>query len=113
MAIYWEYQDDGKTSFDDSTRIATEYDVNDELIGERSYTEDENLRADKNAVVINEQENKSTIEVNLEADLAKMQAIKDQANADLRADPSQEIKELAVAVRRLIKMQLEDFETAE
>jgi hypothetical protein len=38
-----------------------------------------------------------------------MQAIKDQTNADLRADPSQEIKDLATAVRRLIKMSLNDF----
>lgn len=58
-------------------------------------------------------ENKSTIETNLETDLATMQAIKDQTNAALREDPSQEIKELAVAVRRLIKMALAEFDEAE
>jgi len=53
--------------------------------------------------------NKSQIETNIEQDYAKMQAIEAQTNADIRADPSQEIKDLARAVRRLDRMALENF----
>lgn len=114
MAIYWAYQDDLHTAYDDATRIASEYEPGGTvLIQERPYTEDENARADGVVQAGEHAENKSTIETNLEADLALMQAIKDQSNADLRADPSQELKDLAVAVRRLIKMALEDFSEAE
>jgi hypothetical protein len=113
MAIYWEYQDTGSTSFDDATRIATEYDAEGVPTGDRPYTEAENARADGLAQGEVEQQNKSTIETNLEEDLNAMQAIIDQTNADLRADPSQEIKEIARAVRRLTKLALDDYSTAE
>jgi transcriptional regulator of met regulon len=95
-------------------RIVSEYDTEAQVIIPRPYTVEEN--AEQDAIdTTNESHaaNKSTIEINLEADLAAMQAIKDQTNADLRADPSQEIKEIAVAIRRLIKMELEKFEEPE
>ena len=113
MALYWEYQDTGATSFDDDTRTATEYDAAGQLIGVRPYTEAENIRADDAIVAGEHSANKSTLETNLDADLATMQAVIDQANADLRADPSQEIKDIARAARRLIKLQLEDYSEAE
>lgn len=109
MAISWTFHENGSTRYNDEIRIATEYDPGGVLIGDRPYTAAENARADEHANVDTQIENKSTIETNLEQDLAAMQAIKDQTNADLRADPSQEIKELATAVRRLIKMSLNDF----
>jgi len=111
--IYWTYEVDGSTSFDDSTRIATEYDAEGALIGERPYTAEENARAEQN--IANEQavENKTTVEINLEEDLAAMQAILDQTNAELRADPSQEIKSIAKAVRRLIRSALDDYSGTE
>ena len=111
--IYWQYGPEGGTSFDDSTRIATEYDAEGALVGERPYTAEENARAEQNAANETAETNKSTVETNLEADLAAMQAIIDQTNADLRADPSQEIKEIARAVRRLIRSALDDYSGAE
>ena len=79
----------------------------------RPYTAEENATADAEAVEATQTANKSTIETNLEADLAAMQAIKDQTNADLRADPSQEIKDIATAVRRLIRMAIDDYSGTE
>jgi hypothetical protein len=113
MAIYWTYQDTGATSFDDTTRTATEYDAAGDLIGDRPYTEEENARADAAVVGAQETANKSEVETNLEEDLAAMQAVIDQTNEQLRADPSQEIKDIARAVRRLIRMALDDFSGTE
>jgi len=42
-----------------------------------------------------------------------MQAVIDQTNEQLRADPSQEIKDIARAVRRLIRMALDDYSGTE
>jgi len=47
--------------------------------------------------------NDATISTNLQADLTALQAIIDTTNADLRTDPSQEIKDLARVARRLIR----------
>lgn len=77
------------------------------------YRDDEVIIAPEVGIVAptaQQVENKSNTELNLEADKILMQAIKDQPNADLRADPSQEIKDIAVAVRRLINMALADFD---
>jgi len=105
----WVYSDATKTYLDYSTRIATEYDLSDVLIGTRPFTAEENLLADEWAATTTGLSNKSQIETNIEQDYAKMQAIEAQTNADIRADPSQEIKDLARAVRRLDRMALENF----
>lgn len=47
--------------------------------------------------------NEVAIDSALATDLAAMQAILDQTNANLRTDPSQEIKDLARVARRLIR----------
>jgi tryptophan synthase alpha subunit len=101
--------------WDDSIRKYSAWDENGVLLPDmpRDYTAEENAYADNEIATAQLASNKSTIELNLEEDLATMQAIKEQSNADIRADPSQEVKELAVAVRRLIKMALEDFSEAE
>jgi len=103
-----------EVSRDPVGRTVNEYDTEAQVIVVRPYTEEENQAQDVvDAETASHASNKSTIETNLEADLALMQAIKDQTNAELREDPSQELKDLAVAVRRLIKMSLEDFSTPE
>ena len=54
--------------------------------------------------------NQKTIEEKLANKLADMKAILDQTNADLRTDPSQEIKDLARAVRLLVRLQTGQLE---
>jgi hypothetical protein len=102
-----------KEAWDHDTRTYSAWDDNDVLIETRPYTAEENAEADGVAVVATQVANKSTIETNLEADLAAMQAIKDTPNSTINDSPASYIKEVAVAVRRLIKMELEDFEQAE
>ena len=99
--------------WNDDTRTYTSRNPDGTVLLTRPYTAEENAAADERATQETQSENKSTIEQNLEADLAAMQAIKDQANSALRTDPSQEIKDIAVAVRRLIRMALEDYSGTE
>lgn len=95
--------------YEATPRTVTFWDENGVLIETRPYTPEENAQADAEAVQTQQEGNKSTVETNLEQDYLNMQAIKAQTNADLRADPSQEIKQIADAVRRLTRMALEDF----
>ena len=62
----------------------------------RQWTEQELEDAGKRA-------NDVTISSKLVSDLEAMQAVLDRANAELRDDPSREIKDTAKAVRRLIR----------
>jgi len=57
-----------------------------------------------------EDANRRTIEEAISQDLDAMQAIIAQTNADLRADPAQEIKDIARAIRRIDRMILGRFE---
>jgi hypothetical protein len=95
--------------WDDDTRTYTSWDAAGTVTETRPYTAEENTAADATATVEQETANKSTIELNLEEDLDAMQAIIDQTNEELRADPSQEIKEIARAARRLIRLALDDY----
>ena len=99
--------------WDDATRLYTAWDADGTQTEQRPYTSQENAAADVAAATESQSQNKSTIELNLEADLAAMQAIKDTPNSTINDSPASYIKEVAVAVRRLIKMELEDFEEAE
>lgn len=99
--------------WDDSTRTYTSWDLSGTQLTQRPYTPAENSAADAGMVQQQQQVNKSTIETNLEQDLATMQAIKDTDNAVIRNNPAPYIKDIATAVRRLIKMTLDDFSTAE
>jgi hypothetical protein len=104
-----------REKWDDATRTYTAWDADGVIDPEtpRSYTAEENAAADAEAVGETLVQNKSTIELNLEEDLATMQAIKDTDNSVINDSPASYIKDIAVAVRRLIKMELEDFEQAE
>ena len=108
--ITWDYQDDVHTELNWTTRIANEYEPGGVvLIQTRPFTAEENATADAMLVQDQHTANKSTIETNLEQDYLAMQAIEAQSNADLRADPSQEIKQIARAVRRLTRLALENY----
>ena len=95
--------------WDDTTRTYTAWDDAGTQTEQRPYTAAENAAADEDAVAATQTANKSTIETNLSEDLDAMQAVIDQDNAMLRDDPAQEIKDIARAVRRLIRMALDDF----
>jgi hypothetical protein len=98
-----------REEWNDATRTYTAWDANGVVTDERPYTTDENAAADARAATDQQAQNKSTIEANLEQDYLNMQDIEAQSNADLRADPSQEIKDIARAVRRLTRMALENY----
>lgn len=102
-----------REEWNDVTRLYTTWDENGLQTSQRPYTAEENATADASAQVALEEDNKSTIETNLEADLAAMQAIIDDTNANINTNPAQRIKSIARAVRRLTKMTLEDYSTAE
>ena len=57
--------------------------------------------------------NQKTIEQKLATKLENMQAILDQTNAAIRTDPSQEVKDLARAVRLLTRLQLSQYDGAD
>lgn len=90
--------------WDDGTRLYTAWDEMGAQIDQRPYTAAENADADARAAAAQLEANETTIASRLvTVDMPAMQAIIDQANADLRADPSQEIKNIARAVRRLAR----------
>lgn len=60
-----------------------------------------------------EASNRSAIETNLIADLAAMQAIIDDTNANINTNPASRIKSQARVLRRLVKMTLNDYSTSE
>lgn len=98
---------------DETTRIVTTYDAQGNITSERPYTVEENAAADQAALEATLNTNKKTVEDKLAKRLSNMQAILDQTNADLRADPAQEIKELARAVRLLVRLQTRQLDSTE
>jgi aminoglycoside phosphotransferase len=110
MATSTIYTDTGRIELNDVTRVATEYGPTGVMLAQRQFTPEENAAADQRYIDhVQAVQNKSTIQTNLEQDYLNMQAIKAQTNADLRADPAQEIKQIADAVRRLTRLALEDY----
>lgn len=99
-----------REKWDDATRTYTAYDATGAQISTRPYTAAENAQADADAARLLAAANESTIETNLASDLAAMQAIINETNSDLRTDPSQEIKDIARAMRRTIRMALQQFD---
>jgi YD repeat-containing protein len=98
---------------DDTTRTVTTYDEQGNITSERPYTAEENAAADQAALEATLNTNKRTVEQKLATKLANMQTILVQTNADLRTDPSQEIKDMARAIRLLVRMQMIQFDGAE
>jgi hypothetical protein len=88
--------------WDDATRTYSTYDEGGAQTSSRPYTAEENARADAEATAAAEAANDEEIGDKIETvDMPAMQGIIDQTNANLRADPSQELKDIAKAVRRL------------
>lgn len=100
-----------REKWDDSTRIYTKYDASGAVVQTRPYTSAENNEADAIASVTSQDKNKANIETALADSLATLQAIIDQTNADIRADPSQEIKDLARTLRRVIRLITRRFDS--
>lgn len=99
---FLEVYEDGRLigSWDDTTRTYTDHRTGQS----RPYTAEENTAADARAAQTQAQANVTSTSTKLiTVDFPAMQAILSQTNADLRADPSQEIKDLARAVRRLTR----------
>ena len=88
--------------WDDATRTYTAYAEDGTVVSTRPYTAEENTAADVRAEGYEQAANDGEIGDKIETvDMPAMQAILDQTNADLRADPSQELKAIAKAIRRL------------
>lgn len=99
---------------DDTTRVVTIYGQDGLVTSTRPYTEAENLDADLRASIDTESANQVDVENKIDTvDLPAMQAILDQTNAQLREDPSQEIKAIARAVRRLARNAIRRYDSAE
>ncbi len=110
MAVSWIHSDEGSVALDSETRLATVYDTQGQQVGEpRPYTAEENAAADAAAAAEQADSNKRTITEALAEDFTAMQDIIAQTNADLRADPAQEIKALARAMRRQIRIARGDY----
>lgn len=87
----------------DSDGGYTAWDTAGEVTQQRPLTADEISRFAEDAAAQQTQANEKSISTKLQQDLTAMQAILDQTNADLNAGPAQELKDLARAVRRLIR----------
>lgn len=88
--------------WDDSTRTYIDFRTDPDTT--RPYSVEENAGADERAAkVLADGIAASTSSKLVTTDFPAMQAIILQTNADLRADPSQEIKDIARAVRRLTR----------
>ena len=87
-------------SWDDATRTYTDHRTGES----RPYNDDENAAADvRAALALAEASSAATSSKLITRDFPAMQDILSQTNAEIRSDPSQEIKDLARAVRRLTR----------
>jgi hypothetical protein len=89
--------------WDDTARTYTAWDASGTQVEQRAYTVEENEAADARAASEALRVNEQSISTKLAADMAAMQAILDQSNAELNAGPAQELKDLARTARRLIR----------
>ncbi|MGW5239502.1 hypothetical protein ACWEOW_11265 [Monashia sp. NPDC004114] len=88
--------------WDDANRRYTEWDAQGVQTLQRPYTPEENAAADADAAAALAASNAAATASKLvTVDMPAMDAILAQTNADLRTDPSQEIKDMAKAIRRL------------
>lgn len=100
----FRFYPDGRPAeqWDDANRKYRSWNLAGQLVTDRPYGPGENAEADAATLTASQAANGSTIGSKISTvDMPAMQAIIDQLNADLRADPSQELKDLAKAVRRL------------
>lgn len=101
---------DTYTIYDDTARQARVYSMQKVLQSSRAYTPEENAAADAAAAANVQQTNKGAIEANILSDLAAMQTIISDTNANINANPAARIKDIAQAIRRLDRMALQKFD---
>jgi hypothetical protein len=99
-----------RQKWDDASRTYTAWDAAGVQTSTRAYTASENAAADAAATQLTLASNQSTIQTNLAQDLVAMQSIIDDTNANINASPAADIKSLARAMRRSIRMTLQQFD---
>ena len=97
--------------WDDGSRTFTAWGATGVVVAgtPRPYTAAENARADVTAAGAVAETNRRTIGQMLDQDFIDVQGVLAQTNAELRNDPSQEIKIIGRVVRRLIRETRGDF----
>ena len=98
--------------WNDTTSTYTAWNAAGVQLEQRAYTAAETAEGQARTAARAQGANAATINTNLLSDLTVLAAILAQTNADLRTDPSQEIKDIAQVLRRLIRAELKRFEAA-
>jgi hypothetical protein len=94
--------------WDDNTR--TYADFRTDPVTTRPYTAQEHLDADERAAQATEDANRRTVDEALDLRMGTMQAIVDDTNANINSNPAARIKDIARAVRLLIRQARGDFD---
>lgn len=94
--------------WDDGTRTYTDFRTDPDTT--RLYTAQENTEADARTAEATEDANRRTIEESLDLRMGTMQAIVDDTNANINSNPAARIKDIARAVRLLIRQARGDFD---
>src|SRR6478609_5680456 len=102
----------GKISerWDPVTRVHTSYNAAGQVTASVPFTAAENARADADALAATSATNQVSIETALSNDLATLQAIIDDTNANINQNPAQRIKDLARVQRRVIRLVIRRFD---
>lgn len=105
------YQDGVRREWwDDATRTYTAYDEAGVPIVERPYTAEENAVADADAAANVLAANKVTVDQRLAEHFTEIQTLVATTNAEINDNPAAEIKKVARAVRRLIRVALQQYD---
>lgn len=101
-----------RKQWDDSVTpgVYTEWDAQGVQVLTRAFNSDEAARAATDALEDQQIANERTIEQALADSLATLQAIIDDTNANINANPAQRIKDLARSQRRVIRLVIRRFD---
>jgi hypothetical protein len=99
--------------WNDATRTYKTYSAAGAETSTRPYTAAENAEAEAAATELLAITNKGAVETNIVTDMAAMQMIINDTNANINANPAARIKDIARAIRRLDRMALARFEAAD
>jgi predicted DNA-binding transcriptional regulator YafY len=88
------------------------YDAAGGVLQTRAFTPEEVAAADAAAAAAQAAANAKAVDDALGAAMAALQAIIGQANADIRTDPSQEIKDIAQVLKRVIRAVRRQYDAA-
>lgn len=112
MSNLLAYYADGTVhqEWDDVNRIYYEYSEQGIQTLARGYNDVENAEADERTAQETQDTNKQTIEQKLDTALDNMQLILDTSNVDLNSQPAPALKDVARAVRLLIRVERKKFD---